>query len=383
MRSRNRRRRNGVILVLSAVMMVVVLALAAFAVDIGYVVLVRTELQAAADSAAMASTWDLLRSHVVLPATTVQATLDQARATARDYAGDNFAANRGSLNLADSDITIGRLDVTGSRDALSTSTDPSRFNAVQIRARRTADQNGEVSMFFARILGTNTVWGRAAAMAAYVDNFQGFKPPADGDANLPILPLALDKQSWDALLAGNTGDNWMWNDQGNHVTSGQDGVLEVNLYPQGTGSPGNRGTVDVGSPNNSTCDISRQIRYGVTARDLSYLPGGKLTFGSDGTIRLNGDTGMSAGIKDDLASIIGQTRVIPIFSNVSGNGNNAEYTIVQFAGVRILAVDMTGNPSSRYVMVQPAAMLIDNGIPAPDDTNYSQFLYSKHVWLVQ
>ena len=62
-------------------------------------------------------------------------------------------------------------------------------------------------------------------------------------------------------------DDWTWDQDTLSVRSGPDGKYEVNLYPQGTGSPGNRGTVDIGSSNNSTADIARQILYGVTPAD--------------------------------------------------------------------------------------------------------------------
>ena len=51
-----------------------------------------------------------------------------------------------------------------------------------------------------------------------------------------------------------------------------------------------------------------------------------------GKLYLNGDTGISAGVKDELASIKGQPRIIPIFSTVSGNGNNAQLHDRQVAG---------------------------------------------------
>ncbi len=135
----------------------------------------------------------------------------------------------------------------------------------------------------------------------------------------------------------------------------------MNLYPQGTGSPGNRGTVDIGGCNNSTADIARQILHGISAADLSELDK-PLAFDANGELTLNGDTGISAGVKDELASIIGQTRIIPIFSSVSGNGNNAVYKIVKWAGVRILDVRLTGAMSKKMVMVQPAPILSRNVI---------------------
>jgi hypothetical protein len=377
------RRRAGAILVLTAFMMVLMFAFMAFAVDLGYVTLIRTQLQSAADSAAMAGTWDLLNSHFITPPTTVAATEDQACSNARLYVSSN-PVGRVSPALADSDITIGRLDLSnGTFTDRASYPDPSRCNAVQVRVRRSADLNGEVPLFFARVVGNRTAPSQAVAMAAYCDNFQGFKAPSTGGNNLNIMPLALDKQSWDELVAGSTDDSWSWNKDSHHIGSGQDGVREANLYPQGTGSPGNRGTVDIGASGNSTADLSRQIRHGITAEDISHLPGGRLSPGLDGTIHLNGDTGISAGIKDDLASIIGETRIIPLFSHATGNGNNATYTIVQFVGVRILAVNLTGTLSNRYVIVQPANIVVDGGIPGSDDNQFSQNLYSRSVWLVK
>jgi hypothetical protein len=259
---------------------------------------------------------------------------------------------------------------------------PSVYNATRVRVRRAVGQNGEVPMFFVRVLGINSCPGEAQATAAFCDNFVGFKLPATGTGNLGILPFALDKQTWDALLAGQSAsDQSAWNEETGQITNGADGLAEVNLYPQGSGSPGNRGTVDIGNSNNSTADISRQIREGISADDLAQL-GGKLELGPDGTLLLNGDTGISAGVKDDLAAIRGQPRVVLLFSSVSGPGNNAQYVIVGFAGVRIMEVVLTGPMSSKRVLLQPARVEMLGGIPATDGVQHSYFLHSP-VWLVK
>ena len=86
---------------------------------------------------------------------------------------------------------------------------------------------------------------------------------------------------------------------------------------------------------------------------MAYF-GGKVQIPASGLLALNGDTGLSAGIKDDLAAIIGQPRAIPIFRSVSGPGNNATYQICKFVGIRILFVRLTGSPSGKTVVVQPA-----------------------------
>ena len=177
-------------------------------------------------------------------------------------------------------------------------------------------------------------------------------------------------------------DDWTWDSDAGQVTAGSDNILEINLYPQGTGAPGNRGTVDIGSSNNSTADIARQITDGVNPSDLAYH-GGELKLDSSGELYLNGDTGISAGVKDELASVIGRPSIIPIFEQVSGNGNNATYKIVEFAGVRITEVKLTGNMNSKRVIIQPANVLTEGVIF--DDTaspTSSTYIYS-HVWLVR
>ncbi len=109
--------------------------------------------------------------------------------------------------------------------------------------------------------------------------------------------------------------------------------------------------------------------------------GKPLEFDANGKLTLNGDTGISAGVKDDLAAIIGQTRIIPIFESVSGNGNNAMYTIVQWAGVRILDVKLTGSMSSKKLIVQPAHVFSKWAKPTAEE-NTSWYVYSP-AWIVR
>ena len=124
----------------------------------------------------------------------------------------------------------------------------------------------------------------AEATAALLTDFKGFQVPSDG-GNLGILPFALDQDTWNDMLAGNTGDDWSWDELTQQVIAGADGILEVNLYPQGTGSPGNRGTVDIGSSNNSTNDIARQIVDGISPSDMAHH-NGKLEFDQNGELQL-------------------------------------------------------------------------------------------------
>ena len=80
----------------------------------------------------------------------------------------------------------------------------------------------------------------------------------------------------------------------------------------------------------------------------------------------------------ELASIIGKPRVIPIFSKVQGPGNNAQYTIVKWFGIRISDVQLTGAMSKKHVTIQ-AAPLIVHGIVPSATTGTSSYVYSPVV----
>src|SRR5262249_35804543 len=152
---------------------------------------------------------------------------------------------------------------------------------------------------------------------AFIANVGGFSVPktTSGTGCIPILPFALDLQTWKGMLDGNASvstDSWDCCSSPGSVKGGTDGVREVNLFPQGTGSPGNRGTVDIGAPNNSTADIVRQIINGISPADMAYFPNSKITMDGTNHCTLQGDTGISAGFKAALAQIIGQKRIIPI-----------------------------------------------------------------------
>ena len=388
MRRRNgypNRQRRGAVLVLAALFMVVMLGMVAFAVDFGYLTMARTELQRSADAAAIAGCWELMDTSP--PGTTANLTAEiaLARQAASQYVASNsvcnstVGVNSNSANQSGGDIVIGNLNNPSLGSSALTFTNPNQYNAVQVHVSKSASSNGVVPLFFGRIFGMQGQAVSAQATAALLNNIGGFRVPADG-SNLEILPFSLDQQTWDNMLNGGGTDAYKWDEATQTIVSGQDGVREINLYPQGTGSPGNRGTVDIGSSNNSTADIARQIVQGVNQSDLNKI-GGELKLDASGKLYLNGDTGISAGIKDELASIKGKPRIIPIFSTVVGPGNNATYTIVKFAGVRILNVKLTGSMSGKNVIIQPAKIVTDGAIANTSGTT-SYTIYSP-PWLVR
>jgi hypothetical protein len=361
--------------------MVMMVAFVAFAVDVGYLFVMRGQLQRSADAAAMAAAWELVDPAGPVGGSSAEQLATSARSFAETYAALNPICNQ-SPGLASDDVEVGYMANPSDPAAVLLPTPAgSKPNAVRVRVQRTAAQNGRAPLFFARLLGHDSAGCAGEATAALLYNIGGFKVPSD-ESNLGILPFALDIDTWNNLVNHDIGtDGYKYTD-GSGVTAAADGILEVNLFPQGTGSPGNRGTVDIGGSNNSTDDICRQIREGISPADMQdlYDSGHTLQPDATGKFILNGDTGISAGTKDDLTLIIGEPRMIPLFSEVNEPGNNAEYTIVGWAGVRVMYVKLTGSMSSKKVMVQPCNYVTKGGIPST--TGGSSFIYSP-VWLVR
>src|SRR5262245_44606083 len=92
--------RRGTIVVISALLIVFLMIMVAFAVDLGYVLVVRTQLQNAADAAAMAGCSKLL-DHSVLTGSPSTSTFEaSARAEAQRLSSANYGGGV-SLSIAD------------------------------------------------------------------------------------------------------------------------------------------------------------------------------------------------------------------------------------------------------------------------------------------
>jgi len=357
-------RRQGAVLVLVAAVLLMTMIFAAFTVDVGFISLTKAELQRGADSASLSAVLHLEQG--LGPGATL--TPSQTEAKARDVAVSVAAANRGgglpSITAdSNSDVRVGNVvwDPNTSTWVKSWGTPP--FNMVEVTLHRSSSEganDGPLPLFFGPVIDKDTQEVSAKATAALLPAV-GFRLLPGQPGTVEILPIALDEGTWDNMLAGGGSDNFTWDEETQTISSGTDGIREVNLYPEGSTDlpPGNRGTVDFGSSNNSTADLSRQILYGLNADDLSYF-GGEIRF-DNGPLSINGDTGLSAAIKDELAEIKGKPRAIPLFTEVSGPGNNAQFTVVRLVGIRILDVRLTGK--NKYVVVQPAPVSSRNAIP--------------------
>jgi hypothetical protein len=368
--------RRGVAAVLGVVLTVSLVALMAFTMDFGTIHVSQSEMRRTADAAAMSACWELFDHQANNDSDFEVCTIEAADAVA--YLN---TVGRDPMQFGSNDVEIGTYRAH-LPDQFDTS-DPSQFNAVRVTLLRQEGVNGELPLFFGSLTGRDSQSLNTTATAAMLHAIEGFYVPRNADENLGIMPIALDLPSWLDVENKRTVDSFDYSGGGysGGVGNGSDGLFETNLYPEGTGLPGNRGTVDIGGANNSTDDLARQLLHGISAQDLADL-GQPLKFDSRGKLDLNGDTGISAGIKDELASLIGKVRMIPIYDYASGNGNNAMFTIVRWEGIRILDVQLTGKPANKRVIIQPAKVIARGAIIDKTGESYSSHVVTP-VMLVQ
>lgn len=362
--------RRGNIVVLTAAILVMIFAFTAFAVDVGYIVLAKAELQKSTDAATLAASLELQEAFGAGGEITPVMAEAAARQAAVDVAAANRAAGKNSAMCdPNRDVRIGNYSWDADSETWVKQWGVEPYNLVEVTLRR--DQDGSLNgdepldLFFAPIMGNDTSNIVTVSTAAMLPAVGFRKVPG---TNIGVLPITLDVPTWDNLILNGVGtDDYSYDPETKTVGNGSDGIKEVNLYPTGNPllPPGNRGTVDFGGTNNSTADLARQILNGLNDDDWAALAEQGITELRWDTepLQINGDTGLSAGIKDELNAIKGLPRAIPLFTQVSGPGNNAMYTIVRFVGIRIMHVRLTGKPSGKHVMIQPAPFTDFNVIP--------------------
>jgi Flp pilus assembly protein TadG len=367
--------RRGAIIVLTAVLLVMIFAMAAFAIDMGYITLTKTQLRNAADGASLAGAIELTDGLGVAPAKSTTNTMTAAKTAARTVAALQRNGNQSSTLLDTTrDLKFGRMSWDSGTNKWVKTWNATPYNMVQATLHR--DQSGTTAdsrlpLLFAPVIGIRDADLTGVSAAALFPGV-GVQIAPGSTLTGDVLPITLDDPTWTALMNGTGTDNYRYDPATGAVTAGSDGVLEVNMYPTGTGSPGNRGTINIGTSNNSTSNLQRQIEFGLNEADLA--PYGGVLRTDNGPLILAGNPGISAAIKSSLTTIIGRPRLLPIFTQLTGNGANAKYTIVKFVGVRVLNVQLTGG--NKMVTIQPAtysgSTVIPGKVPLSGETYWTK-----------
>jgi Flp pilus assembly protein TadG len=189
LRTRQRHERGSVVIFV-VLALGALIGLAAWATETGRMWQVKSQLQAIADSAALAGVENLLSADFlsVDPAA--------ARASATSY-GPQHHVLGDPLTIADGDVATGSWDLdTRNFTPLPGSTNPDEVRAVRVRTRRDNSVNGPVPTILARALGVDSVRVNSEAIGYW--GFAGSAGPGTVD-----LPIAIDC----CAVSGNAGAN--------------------------------------------------------------------------------------------------------------------------------------------------------------------------------
>ena len=143
--------RRGVITVLAAIMLVILIAMIAFAVDLGYVALARTQLQSAADVSALAAAANVNQSKSDMVAIT------------QYFASQQTVAGR-PVQVNSNDVLYGNWDIA-SRSFSPPTGSSIPGNAIKVTVWANQANGGQTALFFGRVLGLSGVNESASAVA--------------------------------------------------------------------------------------------------------------------------------------------------------------------------------------------------------------------------
>lgn len=325
---------EGAVAVLVGILVVVLFGMAVFATDFGMAYTRKRQLQAASDGAALAAAKtfaDVARAGLSC-ATVLSSGASTARTTATTYATLNWPSG--------SSLATGAAPSGWSGDAgVAYRCNPQSSVEVQVTTKDTSPA------IFAGIFGQSgfsLVRSATAAMGA-PSAVQGLRPFALCSSAVDAL-IAQDKLTPGAAQLvpltktfgggagggiGNGNGNGNDNDNGNgNGTCG--------------GASGNWGTVDYNGRSNPAGDITLWT-------DIGYPL--IVDLGSGLAVTLDGDPGFpqpnsgncstangclhSVDLGGALNDILGQQSVIPVYDQLTGNGQNASMRVIGFLGVRI------------------------------------------------
>jgi hypothetical protein len=177
------------------------------------------------------------------------------------------------------------------------------------------------------------------------------------NVNGVLLPVAMDVNAWTNFYATGQSPDGV-------VHLGSNGKPQLQVYPSPGNAPGNFGLLSVGAPSTDTPTFSSWIDSGPSSTDLSYLNSNNLVPASTSSPKTwAGGPGLKSTEQSDFASVMGQSRLVPVFQAVSqspyqaagGSGGNTTYNIVGFVGVTVSQADASG--SNMTISIQPAATI--------------------------
>jgi Flp pilus assembly protein TadG len=371
-------RRRGAVVPLMAILMIPLLAMVAFAVDVGRITMTTAELQDAADSAALAGADQLMNGYVQysLFGTTAAAQdsivatyTGHATSNAIQFAAMNRNADLASVTLLSPDIEYGYTDgnynyTAGSTTApVTVGTNQYFPNTITVMLRRdtTAGGNPQLTLYFGGALGLPKTNVFVSARAVILNGKLASLPQGG------FLPLAFDYNAWNQFVYAQNpspSNQFLSNPQNlpldQLVTSIQNlhypitsstfsgnGQAQLQVYPSPNLAPGNFGWISLNNSSVDSASLKNWINNGLSANDIRSLTA-PFTFtasngvsytdnlypikASDvtpGTIQHDtalfdwqGITGLKDSDMQQLTQYVGKVAYLPLFSPAALPGAN-------------------------------------------------------------
>jgi Flp pilus assembly protein TadG len=310
--NRTTERRRGAVAPLVAILMIPVVAMVAFAIDVGRITMTTAELQAAADGSALAGADQLIQGYVTYysyGATNAIVADAETRAVqnAQAIAGMNRNSDLASVVLLEDDVEFGFTDssytyTAGTRGEAITVNGKSEYpNTITVILRRdtTTGGNPQLPLFFGGIFGlpqTNVIV--RARSIIFNGNLETL-PPGGG-----FLPLTIDFNTWNQYMyslypknlddattsdeiavayanpnqltpADLKADILLKQTQGYTVTTHPDpndtGFQALQIFPTETNTPGNFGWISLNNKDIDANSLRGWINDGLSEADINAL----------------------------------------------------------------------------------------------------------------
>lgn len=356
---RQPRRKRAATLILVVVTLPVLLGMAALTIDSGVLFSTRADLQHAADAAAMAGASTYLSTEMMAVRMGADSTLMWsvrygAIREVKRVSMHNHTFGKRQTYVEPSDIVLGWIDIESSTAPIDAGAPFATFNAVQVAIRCTSGStNGPVPLLFAQLFGKRFSEVTAMAVAVLDDRMVGYDTGADGPA---IMPLTININDYNDALNGSM-DLYTYDPASDSVSLAADGDYEVNLYPDRQ-APGNYGLLNIGVPNMSAAELTRQIESGIPPEEFERETGyAELTFydedGSPMSYEITGNPGMKVSLEDSFKIYEGRLIGFFVHDMVVDNGANTVYTIRGMRWGRVMAVKLRGGPRNSVFAIQP------------------------------
>lgn len=192
---------KGAVAVSVAVLMVAMVGFAAMAIDVGYLMATRNELQNVADAAALAAARQLGANYQTMLTADEQQNYNcstsgtfpcsQIIQVAKDAGADNRAGQI-NITIGDSDVEIGYWNPSGSPQFTTGTSMPT---AVRVTARRDGVLNNPITTFLAGVVGVDE-------LAVIADATASLTPQGEVNEGDLELPVGISKAWFDLNLCG-------------------------------------------------------------------------------------------------------------------------------------------------------------------------------------